>query len=153
MRSQLAHHQTFIPVGVETQQLEKPGNPEPPGRLPVADKPEVTIVIPVFNQWAYTAACLRSLADTDCRTPFEVIIVDDQSSDETAERLATVEGLISIHNKKNLGFIGSCNRGSERAKGKYIVLLNNDTQVLDGWLDTYSIHSNDFRIPAWPAPA
>jgi GT2 family glycosyltransferase len=136
MRSQLAHHQTFIPVGVETDQLEEIGNPEPPGHLPVSDDPEVTIIIPVFNQWAYTAACLRSLAETDCRTPYEVIIVDDQSSDETAERLATVEGLISIRNRKNLGFIGSCNRGSEQAKGTYIVLLNNDTQVLAGWLDT-----------------
>ena len=134
-RSQLAQHQSFIPDGVEIEQLEEIGNPEPPGRLPVSDNPEVTIIIPVFNQWAYTAACLRSLAETACRARYEVIIVDDQSSDETAERLATVEGLISIRNKKNLGFIGSCNRGSTEARGKYIVLLNNDTQVLDGWLD------------------
>ena len=134
-RSQLAQHQSFIPDGVEIEQLEEIGNPEPPGRLPVSDNPEVTIIIPVFNQWAYTAACLRSLAEAACRARYEVIIVDDQSSDETAERLATVEGLISIRNKKNLGFIGSCNRGSTEARGKYIVLLNNDTQVLDGWLD------------------
>jgi len=135
MRSQLAHHQPFIPERTETQPLEAPGNPDPPGRLPVSDDPEVTVIIPVFNQWAYTAACLRSLADTTCRARYELIIVDDQSADETAERLATVEGLISIRNEKNLGFIGSCNRGSKEAKGKYIVLLNNDTQVLDGWLD------------------
>lgn len=135
MRAQLAHHQSFIPAGVETRQLEEIGNPEPPDRLPVSDHPEVTIIIPVFNQWAYTAACLRSLAETACRTRYELIVVDDQSSDETAERLATVTGLISIRNEKNLGFIASCNRGSTQAKGNYIVLLNNDTQVLDGWLD------------------
>ena len=135
MRAQLAHQQSFIPASVETQQLEKIGNPEPPDRLPVSDNPEATVIIPVFNQWSYTAACLRSLTETACRTRYELIIVDDQSSDETAERLATVEGLISIRNEKNLGFIGSCNRGSTQARGKYIVLLNNDTQVLDGWLD------------------
>ncbi len=135
MRSQLAHHQSFTPEGVETQQIEEIGNPEPPDQLPVSDQPEVTVIIPVFNKWAYTAACLRSLADTSCRTPFETIVVDDQSSDETAERLATVGGLICIRNEENLGFIASCNRGSTEASGKYIVLLNNDTQVLDGWLD------------------
>jgi GT2 family glycosyltransferase len=136
MRSQLAQHQAFIPESVEAEQLEEIGNPEPPDRLPISDHPEVTVIIPVFNKWAYTAACLRSLAETVCRTRYELIVVNDQSSDETAERLATVAGLISIHNEKNLGFIGSCNRGSEQAKGNYIVLLNNDTQVLDGWLDT-----------------
>ena len=136
MRAQLAHQQSFIPASVETQQLEKIGDPEPPDRLPVSDNPEVTVIIPVFNQWPYTAACLRSLAETACRTQYELIIVDDQSCDETAERLATVGGLITIRNEKNLGFIASCNRGSTQARGDYIVLLNNDTQVLDGWLDT-----------------
>jgi GT2 family glycosyltransferase len=135
MRSQLAHHQTFAPESIDLAHLEKIGNPDPPQNMPVSDKPEVSIIIPVFNQWVYTAACLRSLAQAACRTPFELILVDDQSSDETAERLASVQGLVCIRNEKNLGFIGSCNRGAREARGKYIVLLNNDTQVLDGWLD------------------
>ena len=135
MRSQLAHHQTFVPEIIDTAHLEKIGNPDPPQNVPVSDKPEVSIIIPVFNQWVYTAACLRSLAEAACKTRFELILVDDQSSDETAERLASVDGLVCIRNEKNLGFIGSCNRGAREARGKYIVLLNNDTQVLDGWLD------------------
>jgi len=135
MRTQLAHHQSFVPDVIETEQIEEIGSPDPPVHLPVSDDPEVSIIIPVFNQWLYTAACLRSLAETVCRTRFELIIVDDFSSDDTAEHLATVEGLVSIRNEHNLGFIGSCNRGAREARGKYIVLLNNDTQVLDGWLD------------------
>jgi GT2 family glycosyltransferase/glycosyltransferase involved in cell wall biosynthesis len=134
-RSQLAHHQIFEPESIDTSHLEKIGNPDPPQSVPVSDSPEISIIIPVFNQWVYTAACLRSLANAACRTRFELILVDDQSSDETAERLADVKGLVCIRNENNLGFIGSCNRGAREAKGKYIVLLNNDTQVLDGWLD------------------
>ncbi len=135
MRSQLTQQQSNIPDRVETEQLEEIGNPEPPGHLPVSDEPVVSIIIPVYNQWLYTAACLRSMAETACRTSFEIVIVDDHSSDETAQRLASVGGLVKIHNETNLGFIGSCNRGAEEARGKYLVLLNNDTQVLDGWLD------------------
>jgi GT2 family glycosyltransferase/glycosyltransferase involved in cell wall biosynthesis len=95
----------------------------------------VSLVIPVYNKWEYTAACLRSLLEASGKTTFEVIVVDDQSSDETPLQLASVEGLLHIRNEENLGFVGSCNRGAEEARGQYIVLLNNDTQVLDGWLD------------------
>jgi GT2 family glycosyltransferase len=135
MRSQLTQQQSSVPDRVETEQLEAIGNPDPPRHLPVSNEPQVSIIIPVYNQWLYTAACLRSMADTACRASFEIIIVDDHSSDETAERLAGVEGLVNIRNEENLGFIGSCNRGAGEARGKYLVLLNNDTQVLAGWLD------------------
>ena len=111
------------------------GNIEAPPAFPETDQPKVSIVIPVYNKWAYTAACLRSLLEFKGKYSFEVIVVDDQSSDETAERLATIDGLAHLRNEKNLGFVGSCNRGARHARGEYLVLLNNDTQVLEGWLD------------------
>ncbi len=134
-RSQLAHQKSFTPEGLELEHVEEVGSPDAPASLPAPSDPVVSIIIPVYNNWLYTAACLRSLAETFCRASFEVIVVDDQSSDETAERLTAVEGLNSIRNEKNQGFIGSCNRGALEARGKYVVMLNNDTQVLDGWLD------------------
>jgi len=134
-RSQSIRTQPGKPSQVDTSVIETVGDPNPPSAFPSIKDPEVSIVIPVFNKWAYTAACLRSLAETNCRTTYEVIVVDDQSSDETPERLEGVEGLINIRNEKNLGFVRSCNRGAELAKGHHIVMLNNDTQVLDGWLD------------------
>jgi GT2 family glycosyltransferase len=75
------------------------------------------------------------LLDASCRASFEVIVVDDQSSDESAQHLAAIDGLVHLRNEQNLGFVGSCNRGAEQARGRFIVMLNNDTQVLDGWLD------------------
>ncbi len=134
LRAQLEQQQG-APEPIDTNNLEAIGNPEPPAALPFPDRPDASIVIPVYNKWEYTAACLRSLAETPCRAAFEVIVVDDQSSDETAARLAGIEGLVHLRNEKNLGFVGSCNRGAEQARGRFVVMLNNDTQVIEGWLD------------------
>ena len=120
---------------MESTVLEAVGDPAPPARLPRSANPEVSIVIPVHNQWPFTAACLRSIAATPCGHDFEVIVVDDLSTDETPDRLAGIEGLQVLRNERNLGFVGSCNRGAEAANGRFLVLLNNDTQVLEGWLD------------------
>ncbi|MEJ2400590.1 MAG: glycosyltransferase [Xanthomonadales bacterium] len=111
------------------------GDATAPTAMPRAAQPRASIVIPVHNKWAYTAACLHSLADTRCATGFEVIVVDDCSSDDSFEHLQGIEGLTVVRNEQNLGFIGSCNRGAGLAGGEFIVMLNNDTQVLDGWLD------------------
>lgn len=111
------------------------GTPEPPKAFPSIEQPDVSIVIPVYNKWPLTAACLSSLAETAGGLTFEVIVVDDGSDDETQESLAAIEGLIYIRNDRNLGFVGSCNRGARRARGEYLVMLNNDTRVLEGWLD------------------
>jgi glycosyltransferase involved in cell wall biosynthesis len=78
MRSQVTHKKTFIPTGFEPEQVEEIGSPDAPASFPAISNPDVSIVIPVFNKWIYTAACLRSLAETPCRASFEVIVVDDR---------------------------------------------------------------------------
>jgi GT2 family glycosyltransferase len=104
--------------------------------LPCDENPSVSIIVPVYGQINYTLNCLRSLAGLDSNVRFEVIVVNDCSPDDTQEKLTHVSGIKTILNETNLGFICSCNKGAKEARGKYLVFLNNDTQVLAGWLDT-----------------
>ncbi len=104
-------------------------------KVPSADTPAISVIIPVHGQIAHTMACLRSLAACGDRTSFEVIVVDDASPDASAEALAQVPGLRLLRLPRNLGFIGACNLGAENARGQFLCFLNNDTQVTPGWLD------------------
>ncbi|MBS0570055.1 MAG: glycosyltransferase [Proteobacteria bacterium] len=106
-----------------------------PFAVPASETPRVSIVIPVFNQIDYTIACLRSLAERPCVASCEVVVVDDASTDATAERLAQVSGIRIVRNARNLGFVGSCNAGAGVARGEFLAFLNNDTVVESGWLD------------------
>ena len=108
---------------------------ERPLRLPQAEAPRASIIVPAYNQLDYTLACLHALADSGDQTPFEVIVVDDTSSDATADVLPGVPGLRYLRNASNLGFIGACNAGAAQARGEFLVFLNNDTTVRPGWLD------------------
>lgn len=95
--------------------------------------PEVSIIIPVYNKLVYTLNCLQSISQNtegDC----EVIVVDDASKDGTYRALSKIENLRLLKNKRNIGFIDSCNSGAKASKGKYILFLNNDTMVTKGWL-------------------
>jgi GT2 family glycosyltransferase len=129
--------------GLETssQKLEAPGRPVPalPVELicfPAHKDVEISIIIPVFNQFQFTHACLASLQTVEERLPFEVIVVDDCSTDETAGLVSRMRGVVYLRNETNSGFIISCNRGAEKARGKYVVFLNNDTIVKPNWLAT-----------------
>ncbi len=101
----------------------------------VSERPTVSVVIPVFNQLHHTVHCLWSLAQFRTEVPFEVIVVNDCSSDETREVLQLIPGLNVVDNEENSGFVVSCNNGAAAARGEYVVFLNNDTAVLDDWLD------------------
>jgi glycosyltransferase involved in cell wall biosynthesis len=85
-----------------------------PFTLPSSEAPRVSLVIPVYNQFPHTLVCLRALAANPPAVPFEAIVVDDCSSDETQARLAEIGGIRPLRNSENLGFIGACNAARPR---------------------------------------
>ena len=103
--------------------------------LPATERPLASIVIPVHDKFALTYHCIASLILTAGDAPFEVIVVDDLSEDETAEIESIVENVRVVRNATNLGFLRSCRAGASEGRGTHLVFLNNDTEVADGWLD------------------
>src|SRR5262249_8471251 len=104
-----------------------------------APAPLVSIVIPVFNALAYTRQCVESIYAKGASVSFETIVVDDGSTDDTNEWLAATatkyENFFFVRNAENSGFARSVNRGVQQSRGKFVVLLNNDTLVTPNWLD------------------
>ena len=104
-------------------------------RLPIFDRVEVSIIIPFFNHVHDTLACIESVGRLTDGRSYEIIVVDDASTDESAALIRRIEGLVLIRNHQNVGFLGSCNRGAAAARGDFLVFLNNDTVVSPGWLE------------------
>ena len=92
---------------------------------------EVSVVVTVKNAMAYIGRCLRSLINQNFdREKYEIILVNDKSTDKTKEAITPYLGeLIYIENKKSLGLPGSLNVGIQQAKGQYIVRVDADDWV------------------------
>ncbi len=93
----------------------------------------VSIIIPTFNNWKYTEECINSIRQYT-NTDYELIVVDNASTDETIPQLKNYDKVKILKNETNLGFPKAINKGILNAKGNYIVIMNNDVVVTEGWL-------------------
>lgn len=104
--------------------------------LPFVEDPEVSVIVPTYNHVRMTLECLKALvAATGPLERYEVILVDDGSSAPETSAFEKVGNLKVLRNEGNLGFLRSCNAGVALARGRLLVLLNNDTIPLPGWLE------------------
>ncbi len=103
--------------------------------VPRSADPTVSIVIPSYGKAEYTLRCLASIAANPPAAAIEVIVVDDATPDGLTTCLADVQGIRLIVNPSNIGYLRSCNTAALVANGEFLLLLNNDTRVLPGWLD------------------
>ncbi len=112
--------------------------------------PKVSIIIVTYNNLDCTRLCLNSIYEKTVYPNIEVIVVDNASTDGTAEFL---EGFSATHpnlrvesNDTNEGFASANNRALAVASGEYIVFLNNDTVVTRGWLSRLIRHLADAQV-------
>jgi len=94
-----------------------------------ATRPQVSIILVLFNRAELTLACLKSIK---AKAPpgVELVIVDNDSQDETSQLLDTLMGATVLRNRTNEGFLKACNSAVARASGDYVLFLNNDAQLM-----------------------
>lgn len=106
----------------------------PAGRNPRAPLPDVSVIIVNYNGLRFMAECLDSLKTAFDHYSFEVIVIDNASSDGSQAFLRGRDDIHYIESAINLGFTGGNNRAAADARGRVLLLLNNDTRV-QGKLD------------------
>ncbi len=113
-------------VDADSRTADGPDGPDGP--------PLVSIVVCFFNGVDITSRCIECVRKNTAGVTFEIILVDDGSSDPDAGQFADGPGLRVVRSDRNQGFTKAANLGARQAAGDYLVFLNNDTEVQPGWL-------------------
>jgi O-antigen biosynthesis protein len=98
--------------------------------LPRLTRPRLSILLVLYNRAELTLTCLRSLQSCLREAAAEIVLVDNASRDETSSLLDRIHGAKMIRNRDNIGFPLGVNQAAEQAAGEFLLLLNNDTEVL-----------------------
>ncbi|HXE10130.1 MAG TPA: glycosyltransferase family 2 protein [Verrucomicrobiae bacterium] len=106
----------------------------------------ISVVIPVYNEAEHLAACLEAIA-AQTLTPYEVIVVDNNSSDETAE-VARRFGFVTLLSEPRQGVVHARNRGFDAVGGDIIARIDADTVLPPEWLARVNVIFSDMGISA-----
>ena len=99
--------------------------------------PKVSVIIAVHNRADLTLKCLEALSRNTEYHNWELVMVDNGSTDRTPDIFKALEGtVITLRSEKNLGFAKANNWGARKAEGELLCFLNNDTEVRRGWLNS-----------------
>jgi len=101
--------------------------------LPVAAGDSTSIIVLTYNELEYTRQCVESVLERTAE-PYELIFVDNGSTDGTVDYLLSLLNVTLIENSENRGFPAAVNQGMRASRGKFVVLLNNDVVVTSGWM-------------------
>lgn len=102
-------------------------------------QPDFSIIIVNYNTRELLRACLDSIHRSSGRTQYEIIVIDNDSSDGSIEMLRSgYRGVSIIENNDNIGFARACNQGIRASSGRFIILLNSDTEVFPDTLENLS---------------
>ncbi|MFH2000676.1 MAG: glycosyltransferase [Planctomycetota bacterium] len=128
-------------LDVLINEYERCAGPRESSTIPESspDVPDVSVVIPVFNQLALTERCLELIYEHGMENgSFETIVVDNGSSDGTAAFLKqagrTYPQFKVISSAENRAFAWACNQGAAASRGEYILFLNNDIEITPHWV-------------------
>ena len=98
--------------------------------------PELSVVIVNFETPSYVLDCVRSIRKNPPSVPYEIILIDNGSQDDSLEQIrSATPDVLCIETGSNLGFARANNLGFNNARGSYLLLLNSDTKILDNVLD------------------
>ena len=105
---------------------------------PMEDDMQLSIIIPAYNVEKYIEECIQSVLNQKTQYSYELIVINDGSSDSTLEKIYQYgsEKNIRIVNQENSGFSGARNRGLDLAVGRYIMFIDSDDRLAPGALET-----------------
>lgn len=123
-------------------------------KYPILGNPLVSIIIPTKDKYEYITRCLNSLIDKSTYKNYEIILVDTGSLDKRIWKfykdVKKKHKRVSIFSRdKEFNFAAVCNFGAKRAKGEYLIFLNNDTEVIaSDWIEALLEHAQRDQIGA-----